>query len=160
MSSKNTLVSLRKHQLSVNSLTLNPREFIDSNFFINILKRSFEQNGVLVTKYNFHLQNNINYLELELFYGCDILREFKKVLRKKRKNRVMIRHSKKIRKREWKTHKVDLTKRFLKIEKISRSRNYKLFKKIRNIPFYKKWKKKRKFKMKLEFLSKKKRKKK
>lgn len=82
MTQKSNITTLRSPESNLNLRTTIPKEFLELNTFINLLKHSLLKKDVLCTALNINKSNNVIYLELNLFFKTKKLARLKKKIRK------------------------------------------------------------------------------
>lgn len=80
MGQKSNTLTLRKHKDNLNSYALNSKAFLNSNEYIETLKRSLEKKGITVTSHFFEATANTFNLSLNLFFKTQKLLKYKKKL--------------------------------------------------------------------------------
>ena len=81
MGQKANLLTLRTHKENLNSRSLNPKEFLNSNEFLKNLKKSLDKKGIIVTFSTLNTNANTSYLTLGTFYKTHKLMKYRKKLK-------------------------------------------------------------------------------
>lgn len=76
-----TLTLLKKNQ-GLKSFALNPKSFSESNEYINVLKKSLDKKGVIITNFFFINEANTFKLKLQVFFKTQKLKRYKKKCRR------------------------------------------------------------------------------
>lgn len=90
MAKRAIILTLLEKNNRIKSFGLNPKAFSESNEYINVLKRSLDKKGVIITNFFFVNDANTFKLKLQVFFKAQKIKRYRKKSKKHKKLRLKL----------------------------------------------------------------------